>query len=160
MKASETELKTLAGVKPPVAEAPVKEGTEESPEEIKAKAVADKARRAEDEAAGKKMEELAFSKLNVDEKFQGSVLRSWAKGRHREAVMTGPALPMRPGWRSALCISITASRPKPCRCFKMRAIPPPEVSGENPWLLLSPGAMPWKIPESTLVKQSPLMRRL
>jgi TolA-binding protein len=75
VKASETELKSLAGVKLPGVEAPAKEGVEETPEEAKAKAAADKAKRAEDEAAGKKMEELAFSKLNVDEKFQGSVLK-------------------------------------------------------------------------------------
>lgn len=65
-KASDTELKSLAGVKTPAAETPA----ETDPAK---KEAADKAKRAEDEASSKKMEELAFSKLNVDEKFPDAV---------------------------------------------------------------------------------------
>lgn len=70
VKAYDTEIKSLAGVKPPVVEAETaaKEG-----KDAKAKEAADKAKHAEDEAASKRMDDLAFSKLDVDAKFPDAV---------------------------------------------------------------------------------------
>jgi TolA-binding protein len=65
-KASDTELKVLAGVKTPAV--PIAEEKDPAKKEA-----ADKAKRAEDEASSKKMEELAYSKLNVDVKFPDTV---------------------------------------------------------------------------------------
>lgn len=75
-KAYETELKAMAGVKPPVA-APAKKAPSTDPkvkaEEDKAAAAADKIKREEDAAANKRLDELAFQKMDVDAKFPATI---------------------------------------------------------------------------------------
>lgn len=73
-KAYETEMKALAGVKAPAPEAPkAPVDAAKDPKAAKAQEAAEKARRDEDTASMKKLEELQYQKLDVDAKFPQTV---------------------------------------------------------------------------------------